>query len=116
MKPTVIKTGVCYAKAQYAIMKPCLCMQVKERMQANAAASTSAPTLDIPWEAQFALCKLLIYRAGQADGDQNSPGLALLFEDAAFAKLSGRSQKVQRARTLLKSWSGSMWQSCGAET
>ena len=75
-------------------------------MQAHASASNGAPTLQMPWEAQLAFCKLLIYRAGQADGDQSSPSLALLFEAAAFAKLSSRSQKVQRDRTLLKKLEG----------
>ena len=40
-----------------------------------------------------------LHKAGLADGDTCTPGLTLLFEDAAFAKLAPNSAQVKRART-----------------
>ena len=47
-----------------------MCMQVQERTQQHAAASTYTPTLDMPWETRSAFCQLLVYPAGQVGGSQ----------------------------------------------
>lgn len=66
-------------------------------MLSQAQSHTAADVPDLPWEAQLAEAILVLYKAEQAEGDSCTPGLSLLFEDAAFAKLSATSSKVKAA-------------------
>lgn len=66
-------------------------------MLSQAQSHTAADVPDLPWEAQLAEAILVLYKAEQAEGDSCTPGLSLLFEDAAFAKLSATSSKVNSA-------------------
>lgn len=72
-------------------------MQMQERMRTLAVGSSSCCAA-MSWEAELASCTLILHKAGLADGDTCTPTLALLFEDAAFAKLAPNSAQVKRAR------------------
>lgn len=71
-------------------------------MLEQAQSSTSRSALEIPWEAQLAEANLIQDKAQLAEGDTCTPGLALLFEDAAFAKLSATSARVKSAAATIR--------------
>jgi hypothetical protein len=80
-----------------------LCMwQVREKMLEQEHLNSAPNALDMPWEARLAEALLILHKADQAEGDVCTPGLALLFEDSAFAKLSATSARVKSAAAVAK--------------
>lgn len=71
-------------------------------MLQHVQATTASSAVEVPWEAQLAEALLIVHKAQQAEGDRCTPGLSLLFEDSAFAKLSATSTKVKAAAATLK--------------
>lgn len=76
--------------------------QVKGKMLEQAHFNASTNALDMPWEARLAEAMLILHKADQPEGDVCTPGLALLFEDSAFAKLSATSARVKSAAATAK--------------
>ena len=76
-------------------------MQIQERLRSHAAAASAAPP-GMTWQAQLAECLLILHKAELHEGDTCTPALSLLFEDAAFSKLSHGSVKVKRAKACLQ--------------
>jgi hypothetical protein len=75
---------------------------VQEQLLLRASgAASSLPTMG--WEAELAECVLILHKAELQEGDSCTPGLSLLFEDPAFAKLAKNSVRVKRARERLQS-------------
>ena len=77
-------------------------LQIPQKMQEHVLAATASSRLEMPWEAQYAETKLIVHKAHQAETDENTPGLSLLFEDAAFAKLAASSPKVKAAKATVR--------------
>ena len=75
---------------------------ILRKMEEHALAATASSVLEVPWEAQYAEAKLIGHKARQAETDENTPGLSLLFEDAAFAKLAASSSKVKAAKATVR--------------
>ena len=71
-------------------------------MQSHAAASTSSQPLDMPWTARLAYGMLVVHKAQLVEGDTSTPGLALLFEDAAFENLRPGSHRVKEAAASVR--------------
>ena len=71
-------------------------------MLEQATLNPASNALDMPWEARLAEALLILHKADQAEGDVCTPGLALLFEDSAFAKLSATSARVKSAAAAAK--------------
>jgi len=77
-------------------------VQVVQKIKEHVLAATASSVLDMPWEAQYAEAKLIVHKAHQAETDENTPGLSLLFEDAAFAKLAASSSRVRAASATVR--------------
>lgn len=77
-------------------------MQILPMMQEHVLAATASSASEMPWAAQYAEAKLIVHKAHQAETDENTPGLSLLFEDAAFAKLAASSSKVRAAKATVR--------------
>ena len=77
-------------------------LQILQKMQEHVLAATASSGLEMPWEAQYAEAKLIVHKSHQAETDENTPGLSLLFEDAAFAKLAASSSKVKAAKATVR--------------
>ena len=71
-------------------------------MHQHAAASTSSQLPDMPWTARLAYSRLVVHKARLVEGDTSTPGLALLFEDAAFENLRPGSHRVKQAEAAVR--------------
>ena len=92
-----------YLQLCILVMHDMLCaLQILQKCQEHVLAATVSSGLEMPWEAQYAEAKLIVHKAHQAETDEHTPGLSLLFEDAAFAKLAARSSKVRAAAATLR--------------
>ena len=76
--------------------------QIKELMSEHVDASCSGGSLAMPWKADLAFSMLVVQKVDLTEGDTSTPGLALLFEDAAFEKLRADSPRVKAARATVR--------------
>lgn len=79
-----------------------LAEQIVERLRQYAGRSSAGGRLSMPWEAKLAYSMLVVHKAEQTEGDSNTPGLALLFEDPAFEKVRLGSPQVRAAAAAIR--------------